>query len=281
MDPVADSCGFALVEPFRPLFLGNVSQSILPHVSVQVPPTVFSWRIDGEVKMPSKLYAYVILCICIHLYTFVYMHTVTKKNIDLIVTTLYPQAMFGYIRSNTHLEVWEVQRFCATRSFVEKLPVVGWLMASAIHWADLGTGLVWAAAPAARRRHQQMQLRWSWTPEGNSKIFKELHLFRKSPYSDHVLTEEIRSGYTFVTWITISHGSKHTDLILYVRNCTYISMYPPCSYTTYLRVPCFVLTVSTLIHLRQSKILAVLSDSGESKSPSSSARTSGGKDRGS
>ena len=150
------------------------------------------------------------------------MHTVTKKNIDLIVTTLYPQAMFGYIRSNTHLEVWEVQRFCATRSFVEKLPVVGWLMASAIHWADLGTGLVWAAAPAARRRHQQMQLRWSWTPEGNSKIFKELHLFRKSPYSDHVLTEEIRSGYTFVTWITISHGSKHTDLILYVRNCTYI-----------------------------------------------------------
>lgn len=144
------------------------------------------------------------------------MHTVTKKNIDLIVTTLYPQAMFGYVRSNTHLEVWEVQRFCATRSFVEKLPVVGWLMASAIHWADLGTGLVWAAAPAARRRRQQMQLRWSWTPEGNSKIFKELHLFRRSPYSDHVLTEEIRSGYTFVTWITISHGSKHTYLIIYV-----------------------------------------------------------------
>ena len=71
MDPVADSCGFALVEPFRPLFLGNVSQSILPHVSVQVPPTVFSWRIDGEVKMLSKLYAHVILCICIHLYTYI------------------------------------------------------------------------------------------------------------------------------------------------------------------------------------------------------------------
>ncbi len=50
----------------QPLPNGPMDQSFLPHVSVQVPPTVSSWRMDREVKEPSQLYAYVILYMCIH-----------------------------------------------------------------------------------------------------------------------------------------------------------------------------------------------------------------------
>lgn len=270
MDPVADSCGFALVEPFIPLFLGNVSQSILPHVRGQVP-----LRMDGEVEMPikfSKLYAYVILFICT--YTCVYMHTVTKK-IDLIVTTLYPQAMFGYVRSNTHLEGWGSSEILRNRLLYWKTSYDG--LCHTLSWFRDRTRMGSCTSSTAEAPANAAKMVLDTWREWNSKIFKELHLFRRSPYSDHVLTEEIRSRYTFVTWITRSHGSN-LNIPIWLYN-----IYQCIQRVHIQRIYVYLVLslVSTLIHLRQSKILAVLSDSGESKSPSSSARTSGGKDRGS